>query len=44
MVAGFWLAIAVLLAARVAWFDDIAAARVASFVSTQVAWLAADLR
>ena len=44
MVAGFWLVITVLLGARVAMFDDITAARVAGFVSTQVASLATALR
>ena len=44
MVAGFWLVIAVLLGARVAMFDDITAARVASLVSTQLASLATALR
>ena len=43
MAAGFWLVIVVLLGARVAMFDAIVGARVASLVSAQVASLAAGL-
>ncbi len=37
LAAGFWVVIGVLLGARVALFDEIAASRMASFVGTQMA-------
>lgn len=43
LAAGFWIVIVALLGARVALFDEIAAARVAHFVSTQVASLSSIL-
>ena len=44
LAAGFWFVIVTLLGARVALFDEIAAARVGSFVSAQMASLGAALR
>lgn len=41
LVIGFWVIISAILTARVALFDEIASARVAEFVSTQVASLTA---
>ncbi|WP_375458696.1 hypothetical protein [uncultured Enterovirga sp.] len=43
LAAGFWVVIVALLGARVALFDEIAAARVADFVSTQFASLSSVL-
>ena len=43
LAGGFWLVIGVLLAARVALFDEIAAARLAAVVSTQFASLSSLL-
>lgn len=44
LAAGFWLVITVLLGARVAMFDEIAAARVAEAVTTRLASLTAAPR
>lgn len=44
LAAGFWLVITLLLGARVAMFDEIAAARVAEAVATRLASLASSLR
>lgn len=44
LAAGFWLVITLLLGARVAMFDEIAAARVAEMVTTRLASLTAALR
>lgn len=43
LAAGFWVVIVALLTARVVLFDEIAAARMADFVSTQVASLSSVL-
>ena len=43
LATGFWIVIVALLGARVAMFEEISAARVADFVSTQVASLSSAL-